>query len=306
MSKPPISRVFNLAFRLAVITSLVILSFLPAPFLDELGLDSGVTVANAIPIISATKVDQLVVDNDGDGQADPGDTIRYTVVITNSGSTSAGATAFNDTIDANTTLVAGTIETTPIARHDSYASIGNVGITVPAASGVLINDNDPDGGSVTAVAAAGGTANGGAFAIGADGAFSYLPPVGFEGTDSFTYKANDGADDSNVATVTITVNPANDAPTFAVGDGIVTTAIGAGADAGTDTDTEEVPPPTAEPTSSNPPTPIPTDPPAAGEAVAPGRTTGEIDRVVREVIEGAGATEAIRSPATSTSPRPPL
>ena len=30
--------------------------------------------------------------------------------------------------------------------------------------------------------------------------------------DSFTYKANDGTADSNVATVTITVNPVNDAP----------------------------------------------------------------------------------------------
>ena len=32
------------------------------------------------------------------------------------------------------------------------------------------------------------------------------------GTDSFTYHANDGSNDSNIATVTITVNPINDAP----------------------------------------------------------------------------------------------
>ena len=31
-------------------------------------------------------------------------------------------------------------------------------------------------------------------------------------TDSFTYKANDGTDDSNTATVSITVNAVNDAP----------------------------------------------------------------------------------------------
>src|SRR6185369_14358396 len=30
--------------------------------------------------------------------------------------------------------------------------------------------------------------------------------------DSFTYKANDGALDSNTATVSVTVNPVNDAP----------------------------------------------------------------------------------------------
>jgi hypothetical protein len=34
----------------------------------------------------------------------------------------------------------------------------------------------------------------------------------FSGTDSFTFTANDGSLDSNVATVTITVNPVNDAP----------------------------------------------------------------------------------------------
>jgi acid phosphatase type 7 len=36
---------------------------------------------------------------------------------------------------------------------------------------------------------------------------SYAPPPGFSGTDSFTYKVNDGTTDSNVATVTITVTP---------------------------------------------------------------------------------------------------
>ncbi len=38
---------------------------------------------------------------------------------------------------------------------------------------------------------------------------------------TFTYKANDGQLDSNVATVAITVNPVNDAPT-AVNDTVVT------------------------------------------------------------------------------------
>ena len=34
----------------------------------------------------------------------------------------------------------------------------------------------------------------------------------YNGTDSFTYKANDGARDSNTATVTLTINPVNDIP----------------------------------------------------------------------------------------------
>ena len=41
---------------------------------------------------------------------------------------------------------------------------------------------------------------------------TYTPNSNFNDTDSFTFKANDGKADSNVATVTITVNPVNDAP----------------------------------------------------------------------------------------------
>ncbi len=41
--------------------------------------------------------------------------------------------------------------------------------------------------------------------LNADGSFTYTPAAGFTGTDSFTYLANDGALDSNAATVTIEV-----------------------------------------------------------------------------------------------------
>ncbi len=40
----------------------------------------------------------------------------------------------------------------------------------------------------------------------------YAPAPDFYGADSFTYVANDGAADSNEATVTITVVSVNDAP----------------------------------------------------------------------------------------------
>jgi hypothetical protein len=41
---------------------------------------------------------------------------------------------------------------------------------------------------------------------------TYGPDLNYNGPDSFTFKANDGAGDSNTATVSITVSPANDAP----------------------------------------------------------------------------------------------
>src|SRR6185369_4438468 len=54
----------------------------------------------------------------------------------------------------------------------------------------------------------------GSLTLNSDGSFDYTPDSNYNGTDSFTYKANDGTDDSaSPATVTITVNPVNDAPT---------------------------------------------------------------------------------------------
>jgi hypothetical protein len=41
---------------------------------------------------------------------------------------------------------------------------------------------------------------------------TYTPIAGQSGADSFTYKTNDGAYDSNTATVSITINPVNSAP----------------------------------------------------------------------------------------------
>lgn len=41
---------------------------------------------------------------------------------------------------------------------------------------------------------------------------TYIPVANYNGPDSFTFKVNDGTSDSNVATVSITVTPLNDAP----------------------------------------------------------------------------------------------
>src|SRR4029078_13033268 len=45
-----------------------------------------------------------------------------------------------------------------------------------------------------------------------DRTLSYLPSANYNGPDGFTYRANDGVSDSNVATVAITVTAVNDAP----------------------------------------------------------------------------------------------
>jgi hypothetical protein len=52
----------------------------------------------------------------------------------------------------------------------------------------------------------------GSVTVNANGIFSYSPAANFNGADSFTFKANDGTLDSNVATVALTVFPVPDAP----------------------------------------------------------------------------------------------
>src|SRR5262249_27061497 len=52
----------------------------------------------------------------------------------------------------------------------------------------------------------------GSLTLNAGGSFTYTPNANYYGPDSFTYRANDGSLNSNVATVSITVNAVNDAP----------------------------------------------------------------------------------------------
>ncbi len=68
---------------------------------------------------------------------------------------------------------------------------------------VLSNDRDPNGNPITAALVTGPTK--GTLTLNANGTFTYRPNAGFIGTDTFTYRASDGALQSNLATVTITV-----------------------------------------------------------------------------------------------------
>ena len=97
----------------------------------------------------------------------------------------------------------------PVASDDAYATDQGTPLSV-AAPGVLGNDTDANGDALTAHLVT--DAANGHIALAGDGSFTYTPNVGFSGTDTFTYKASDGSDDSNVATVTITVKKVNRPP----------------------------------------------------------------------------------------------
>jgi LPXTG-site transpeptidase (sortase) family protein len=176
---------------------------------------SGIQNTLAAGEFTTTKVYSLFTDVNGNTKVNMGDTLQYTVVITNTSGVAQPGTQFTDTIDSNTTLVSGSLRTTPIARNDSgYSTVGNVMLTVSAGAGVLVNDNDPDGTGAVTVSGCGADAtapfdclstNGGNVSLNMDGSFTFNPAAGFSGTDSFTYTISDVDAGTDTATVSITV-----------------------------------------------------------------------------------------------------
>lgn len=113
------------------------------------------------PAVSATKTAALLIDQNNDGLADPGDTLAYTVVLQNSGGAPAAGLNFTDTPDANTALVNGSVSTTAgTITSGNGAGETSVGVEVGTLAGagdtativfnVTINDPLPFG--VTKVA----------------------------------------------------------------------------------------------------------------------------------------------------------
>jgi VCBS repeat-containing protein len=91
--------------------------------------------------------------------------------------------------------------TAPIVHDDEFSISPIVPPTIDA-EGVLFNDYDADGDDITAILVTQPTH--GSVVLNADGSFTYTPSMTFAGTDTFTYKANDGITDSDIAIVTVT------------------------------------------------------------------------------------------------------
>ncbi|MEA2206052.1 MAG: hypothetical protein QOE77_2828, partial [Blastocatellia bacterium] len=172
------------------------------------------------PSLTATLADDIGLG----AKKNPGDTITYTATITNGGASPADdatGMVFSAILDNATTLVGGSINAQPIAKPDSYTGSGNIPISI-AAPGVLTNDVDPMTGTnsgltvtevqglagnvgvatnTTAVGAGGAT---GSVNLASTGNFTYEPPPGYVGTDTFTYKTSEGTlTDTNTVTITI-------------------------------------------------------------------------------------------------------
>src|SRR5579884_3064777 len=164
--------------------------------------DSGATFLNPL---TAVKVSDT---SNGELALNPDGSFTYTPTARFMGTDSFAYKANNGSADSNVvTVTIAVTDAAPVANADAYTvHAGQVlatGYGWGTGPGVLANDTDADGDSLTASKVTDPAH--GSLAFNPDGSFACTPNSGYIGTDSFTYKANDGALDSNVATVTISV-----------------------------------------------------------------------------------------------------
>ena len=108
-----------------------------------------------------------------------------------------------DSVIATITLTVNPVNDAPVADAQSYVVNEDDSVSITLAGSDIdgdvltyVLDSQPSNGSLT----------------GAGDSYTYTPNADFSGSDAFTYHVNDGAVDSAVVTVSITVNSSNDAP----------------------------------------------------------------------------------------------
>jgi Bacterial Ig domain/HD domain len=170
---------------------------------DVLANDTDVDVGDTLSVagydVSAIVGGTLAANGGGSFTyiPDPGfagvDTFTYTA------RDGAGATAV-----ATVTITVTAVPHPPVAGDDAYTTPQDT-LLASSAPGVLANDGDPDGDPITVQTSPVVSPTNGAVAIASDGSFTYTPASGFAGSDSFTYRIDDGTGRSADGTVTITV-----------------------------------------------------------------------------------------------------
>ena len=182
-----------------------------------------VPVANAQSVSTSENTAKAITLSGSDVD---GDALTYTIVSqpahgtlsgTGSSQTYTPASNYNGsdnftfkvndgTVDSNTATVSITVTSVndaPVANEQAVSTAEDT------AKAITLTGSDADGDTLTysiVAQPAHGTLSGSAPII------TYTPNSNYNGSDSFSFKINDGSVDSNNATVTITVTPVNDAP----------------------------------------------------------------------------------------------
>jgi CSLREA domain-containing protein/fimbrial isopeptide formation D2 family protein len=188
-------------------------SALPAPQPEPAPQPPAPPVVGAVTATLSAALTPTV--NNGNGQADPGDTINYTVQLGNTTAGDATGLVFTTALDSHTAFVPGSIKSTPVCFDQPAVSTNE-----DTAKAITLAGQDPDGDPLSFTIVTPPTHGG----FGATTApnLTYTPTLDYNGTDSFTFRVNDGTtsgagangNSNENCTVSITINAVNDAPTF--------------------------------------------------------------------------------------------
>ena len=158
---------------------------------------SGLPAGTGVTLDAQTGVLSGVPTND--------DAINSPIALTISASDGAESRSGNISM-----TVTNAVNDPPTANDDGPYAVDEGG-AIASAFNVLDNDTDPDTANLNAVLVD-APANSALFELKPDGTFDYTHDGSETATDSFTYRADDGGSQSNVATVSLTINPVNDVP----------------------------------------------------------------------------------------------
>jgi VCBS repeat-containing protein len=111
---------------------------------------------------------------------------------------------------ATVSIFVNPVNDVPVARNDVYWVSEDTARNIFGAKGLLANDTDVDGDSLTVMLVT--TPSHGTLTLERDGSFTYIPAANYFGGDSFTYRTRDGFGLSLPASVSLTIVPVNDAP----------------------------------------------------------------------------------------------
>lgn len=120
-------------------------------------------------------------------------------------------------VDSNIATVTVTITPDNPDNNAPVASNGNLTVLAGTMATGTLAASDADGQPLTFTLVTNGGKGTAAITNVATGAFTYTANSGASGTDTFTFKASDGTDDSSIATVTVTITPAGTGSTGGTG-----------------------------------------------------------------------------------------
>ena len=136
-----------------------------------------------------------------------------------------GTDSFTWSVTDGSLSASGTVDITVNAVNDApttddIATTIDENRTASRSTGITLQGSDIDGDDLT-YSIVSAPSNGTASISGAT--LTYEANQDYNGTETITYKANDGTADSNTSTITITITPVNDTPVVTVGGSITNT-----------------------------------------------------------------------------------